>query len=282
VRRFDVGGAITVTSGLALLVYGISKAPDVGWASAQTILVLVASAALLITFVVIESRHPDPLMPLRIFGIRTVTGSNVVALMLGGVVFSNFFLLTLYVQQVLGYSALKSGITFLATAGTVVIVAGISQALVTRIGVKPVMVVGMALITGGMIWYSQIPVHGKYASDLLPGYLMVGVGMAFAFIPVSIAALAGVPARDAGLASGLLNTSQQIGGALGVAVAATVATTHAATLIKSGHPPAAAYTSGFALAFWVIAGVGVVGTLAALTLVRNDVPATGEAVAVAA
>jgi len=282
VRRFDIAGAVTVTSGLALLVYGISKAPDVGWGSAQTIVVLIASAVLLVSFVVIESRHPDPLMPLRIFKIRTLTGSNVVALMLGAVVFSNFFLLTLYVQEVLHYSALKSGITFLATAGTVVIVAGISQALVTKIGVKPVMVVGMALITGGMIWYTQIPVHGKYATNLLPGYLMVGIGMAFTFIPVSIAALAGVPARDAGLASGLLNTSQQIGGAIGVAVAATVATTHAATLLKSGHSVPDAYTSGFALAFWVIAGVAAVGTIAALTLVRNDVPATGEAVVAAA
>jgi MFS family permease len=159
----------------------------------------------------------------------------------------------------------------------VVIVAGISQALVTRIGPKPVMVAGMALITGGMLWYAQIPVHGSYASDLLPGYLMVGVGMAFAFIPVSIAALAGVEAREAGLASGLLNTSQQIGGAIGVAVAATVATTHATTLLKSGHSPPEAYTSGFALGFWVIAGVAAAGTLAALTLVRREeVPATAE------
>src|SRR3989441_278572 len=140
------------------------------------------------------------------------------------------------------------------------------------------MVVGMALITGGMLWYTQIPVHGSYASDLLPGYLMVGVGMAFAFIPVSIAALAGVEAREAGLASGLLNTSQQIGGAIGVAVAATVATTHATTLLTSGHSFKEAYTSGFSLAFWVIAGVAAVGVFAALALVRRDeVPAGAEA-----
>jgi EmrB/QacA subfamily drug resistance transporter len=281
-RRFDVGGAVTVTGGLALLVYAISKAPDVGWGSGRTIGELIVSAALIAAFLVIETRHADPLMPLRIFRIRTLTGANVVALMLGAVVFSNFFILTLYVQQVLGYSALKTGITFLATAGTVVVVAGLSQALVTRVGPKPVMVVGMALIAAGMFWYAQIPVNGKYATDLLPGYLMVGIGMAFAFIPVSIAALAGVANRDAGLASGLLNTSQQIGGAIGVAVAATVATTHATTLLKSGHTPAQAYTSGFALAFWVIAGVAVVGTLAALTLVRRDEVPAGEAAPVIA
>jgi EmrB/QacA subfamily drug resistance transporter len=277
VRRFDAAGAVTVTGGLALLVYAISKAPDYGWGSARTIGELIGSAALLVAFLVIEIRTPEPLMPLRIFRIRTLAGSNIVALLLGAVVFSNFFLLTLYVQQVLGYSALKTGITFLATAGTVVVVAGLSQALVTRVGPKPVMVAGMALITGGMLWYTQIPVHGSYASDLLPGYLMVGVGMAFAFIPVSIAALAGVEPREAGLASGLLNTSQQIGGAIGVAVAATVATTHAATLLKSGQSAPQALTSGFALGFWVIAGVAAAGTLAALTLVRREeAPATAE------
>ena len=277
VRRFDVAGAVTVTGGLALLVYAISKAPDYGWGSARTIGELIGSVALLVAFLVIEIRTPEPLMPLRIFRIRTLAGSNIVALLLGAVVFSNFFLLTLYVQQVLGYSALKTGITFLATAGTVVVVAGISQMLVTRVGPRPVMVAGMALITGGMLWYTQIPVHGSYASDLLPGYLMVGVGMAFAFIPVSIAALAGVEAREAGLASGLLNTSQQIGGAIGVAVAATVATTHASTLLKSGHSAPQALTSGFALGFWVIAGVAAAGTLAALTLVRREeAPATAE------
>jgi EmrB/QacA subfamily drug resistance transporter len=281
-RRFDIAGAVTVTAGLALLVYAISKAPGYGWGSGRTIGELVGAVALLVAFLVIEMRHPDPIMPLRIFRLRTLAGSNVVAFMLGAVVFSNFFLLTLYVQQVLGYSALKTGITFLATAGTVVIVAGISQALVTKLGPKPVMVAGMALITGGMLWYSQIPVHGHYASDLLPGYLMVGIGMAFAFIPVSIAALAGVEAREAGLASGLLNTSQQIGGAIGVAVAATVATTHATTLLRSGHTAAEAYTSGFSLGFWVIAGVAAAGTLAALTLVRREeVRARAEAPAAA-
>jgi EmrB/QacA subfamily drug resistance transporter len=268
-RGFDIGGAATITSSLALLVYAISKAPSVGWATGQTIGLLIASAVLLLAFVWIESRHDSPMMPFRIFRIRTVTGANVSGLLLGAVVYANFFLLTLYVQQVLGYSAIKTGLTFLATAGTVIPVAGVSQALVTRIGPRPVMTVGLALITVGMLWYTQIPTHGSFATALLPGYILVGVGMAFAFIPMSIAALAGVPPQDAGLASGLINTSQQIGGALGVAIAATVAFTHTSTLLASGHPPAEAATSGFALGFWVIAAVSAVSVVACFTLVRG-------------
>jgi len=205
-RGFDAGGAATITGSLALLVYGISKAPDVGWGSGRTIGFLVASAVLLAAFLAIESRHPAPMVPFSIFRTKTVTGANVAGLLLGAVVYSNFFLLTLYVQQVLHYSALKTGLTFLATAGTVIPVAGLSQALTTRFGPRPVMGVGLALITAGMIWYAQIPVHGKFASDLLPGYVLVGVGMAFAFIPMSIAALAGVKQHEAGLASGLIKT----------------------------------------------------------------------------
>jgi EmrB/QacA subfamily drug resistance transporter len=268
-RGFDAAGAATVTTSLALLVYAISKAPDVGWGSARTIGLLCAAAVLFAAFVAIELRVAAPMVPFRIFRVRTVTGANVVGLLLGAVVFSNFFLLTLYVQQVLGYSALKTGLTFLATAGTVIPVAGASQALVTRVGVRPVMAVGLALITGGMVWYTQIPVHGSFAADLLPGYLLVGVGMAFAFIPVSIAALAGVEAHEAGLASGLINTAQQIGGALGVAIASTVAFTHMKTLLAQHHDPLSAQTSGFALGFWVLAAFGAAAVLLALLLVRG-------------
>ena len=266
---FDFPGAAAITSSLALLVYGISKAPDVGWGSGRTIGFLLAAAALLAAFIVIERRTAAPMMPFRIFRIRAVTGANVCGFLLGAVVFSNFFLLTLYVQQVLGYSALKAGLTFLATAGTVIPVAGLSQALVTRLGVRPVLVFGLVLMTAGMLWYTQIPVHGHFATNLLPGYLMVGVGMAFSFIPVSIAALAGVAPQEAGLASGLINTSQQIGGALGVAIAATVAFTHMKTLLASGHDPATSLTSGFGVAFWVIAALGLVSVLAAAVLVRG-------------
>ncbi|MFL5959105.1 MAG: MFS transporter [Gaiellaceae bacterium] len=278
-RSFDAGGAITVTSGLALLVYAISKAPDVGWATGRTIGLLVGSAVLLLAFAAIELRHRHPLVPFRIFRTKTLAGANAAGFLLGAVIFANFFVLTLYVQQVLGYSALKTGLTFLATAGTVVPVAGIAQALVTRIGVRPVLTVGLALVAGAMFWYAQIPVNGSYASDLLPGYLMMGVGLAFSFIPVSIAALAGVEHHESGLASGLINTSQQIGGALGVAVASTVAFTHMRTLLASHHSPAQALTSGFALSFWVLGGVGVAAVLAAFLLVRSsEAPVEAEGV----
>jgi EmrB/QacA subfamily drug resistance transporter len=269
-RGFDAGGAITITASLALLVYGISKAPDVGWSDATTIGCLVAAAVLLAAFIVIERRQPAPMVPFRIFRTRTVTGANVVGVLLGAVVFANFFLLTLYVQQVLHYSALKTGLTFLATAGTVIPFAGLSQALVTRVGPRPVLAAGLALITGAMIWYTQIPVNGSFVSDLLPGYLMMGVGMAFAFIPMSIAALAGVEPQEAGLASGLINTSQQIGGALGVAIASTVAFTHMRTLLESGESAASAQVGGFALAFWVLAAFAAVAVAAALLLVRDQ------------
>jgi len=199
-----------------------------------------------------------------------VAGANVVGALLGAVIFANFFLLTLYVQNVLGYSALKTGVTFVATAGTAVVSAGVAQALTTKLGPKPVIAVGLALLTGGMVWYSQIPVHGKYASDLLPGYLMVGVGIAFAFVPVSIAALAGVVEREAGLASGLINTSQQIGGALGVAVASTVFTSHFKSAITAGDSVPVALTGGYSRAFWALAVFGVLAFVAALALIRRE------------
>jgi EmrB/QacA subfamily drug resistance transporter len=269
-RRYDALGAVLVSAGLALLVYTISRAPDVGWTTARTILLLVVSAALLVAFLVNERRVDDPLMPFQIFRVRTVAGANVVGAFLGAVIFANFCVLTRYVQGVLHYSALKTGVTFVATAGTAVLAAGAAQALTTRVGPKPVIAVGLALLTGGMIWYAQIPVHGSYASDLLPGYLMVGVGIAFAFVPVSIAALAGVVEREAGLASGLINTSQQIGGAVGVAVASTVFTTHFNSLIADHKAVPVALTGGYAWAFWALAVFAVLAFIAALTLIKPE------------
>ena len=217
-------------------------------------------------------------MPLSIFRIRTLAGANVVGALLGASIFADFFLLTLYVQNVLHYSALKTGITFLATAGTVVLVAGLAQYLSTRIGPKPVMVAGLALNTGALIWYAQIPVDGTYVHNLLGGYVMFGFGLSFAFIPVSIAALAGVGPREAGLASGLLNTAQQVGGAIGVAIASSVAVSHATHLLQTGDSKAAALTGGYALAFWVIAGISAAGVIAALTLVKNEIPTEAQPV----
>jgi EmrB/QacA subfamily drug resistance transporter len=264
----DVGGAITVTGGLALLVYAVSNAPSHGWSSSWTISRLAIAAALLIAFLVIESRAKDPLMPFRIFRVSTVAGANVAGLLLGVVVFANFFILTLYVQNVLGWSALKTGITFVATAGTAILWAGVAQALVTRVGAKTVMAVGFVAMIAGLLWYTQIPVHASYWSDLLPGYLLVGFALPFCFIPVSIAALAGVEPHEAGLASGLINTAQQIGGAIGVAVTSSVSITHFNHLVKTGHSVPAAFTEGSQWAFWVTVGVAIVGLIATLVLVR--------------
>src|SRR5581483_3108678 len=200
--RADWAGAVTVTAGLALLVYAVSNAPSHGWGTAWTLGRLALAAVLLVAFLVIESRVEDPLMPFRIFRVKTVAGANVSSLFLGGVTFANFFVLTLYVQQVLGWSALKTGLTFLATAGTAVLWAGVAQALTTKIGAKVVMSIGFVSMIAGMVWYTQIPVHASFWSDLLPGYLLVGFALPFTVIAVSIAALAGVEAHEAGLASG--------------------------------------------------------------------------------
>jgi EmrB/QacA subfamily drug resistance transporter len=270
-RRFDAAGAITVTGGLALLVYAISKAPDVGWATARTILLLVAAAAVLASFVVVELRSRAPLMPFSIFRIRALTAANVVGFLLGAVVYANFFVLTLYVQQVLGWSALKTGLTFLATAGTTVIWAGVSQALVTRVGPRRIMASGLVILALALYWYTRIPVDGHYWPDLLPAYLVFALGMAFTFIPVSIAALAGVANEQAGLASGLMNTSQQIGGAVGVALAATIFTSYA----RPRHLTTGAFTTGYQHAFWALVALSLVGALAAAILLRGERLPTG-------
>jgi EmrB/QacA subfamily drug resistance transporter len=278
-RHYDALGAVLVSSGLALLVYAISEAPKVGWGTARTILVLIGAVALLIAFLVNERRVHDPLMPFQIFRVRTVAGANAVGFLLGAVIFANFFLLTLYVQDVLGYSPIRTGLTFLATAGTAVLAAGAAQALTTRFGAKPIIIIGLALLTGAMVWYAQVPEHGHFLSDLLPGYLMVGVGIAFAFVPVSIAALAGVQEREAGLASGLINTSQQIGGAIGTAVASTVFASHLKSLAGAARPTLADLAHAYGYAFWPLALFGAAGIVAAITLIRRDEMAEAPATA---
>ena len=278
----DVGGAITITAGLALLVYGVSQAPQDGWTSGSTLVRLIVAALLLIAFLVIESRVADPLMPFRIFRVRTVAGANVAGLLLGAVVFANFFLLTLYVQQVLHWSALKTGLTFIATAGTAIVWAGLAQALVTKVSAKAVMAAGFVAMIIGLVWYTQIPVDASYWPDLLPGYLLVGFALPFTFIPVSIAALAGVEQHEAGLASGLINTAQQVGGAIGVAVTSSVLLTHSNHLLKQGEQFPAAFTSGAQWAFWVTVVIAAVGLVATLVLIRDEELATVEEAAVAA
>jgi EmrB/QacA subfamily drug resistance transporter len=268
-RRYDPFGAVTVTGGLSLLVYAVSTAPQVGWGTARTVSLLAVSVVLLAAFVVIETRLETPLLPLRIFRLKTLAGANAVSLLLGGSFFAFIFIGTLYMQQVLGYSALKAGLAWLAASLTSVAFAGLSQALVTRGSAKLVMAVGMAMIGGGILWATQVPVHGTFWGSLAGPFIVVGVGTAFAFIPVSIAALAGVGESEAGLASGLLNTTQQLGGAIGVAVASTIAATHATTLLHQGAAPAAALTSGFQWAFWACGAIGLAAVPVTYLLVRR-------------
>jgi MFS family permease len=226
--------------------------------------------ALLIAFLVIETRVEAPLMPLSIFRLKTLAGANAVGLLLGGSFFAYIFVGTLYMQQVLGYSALRTGLTWLATSLTSVAFAGLSQALVTRGSAKLVMAIGMALIGAGLLWTTQAPVHGHFWSSLAGPFVITGIGTAFSFIPVSIAGLAGVGSHEAGLASGLLNTSQQLGGALGVAIASTVAASHFKTLSHAGSAHAAALTGGFQWAFWVCGAIALLAVPVTFLLIRRD------------
>jgi EmrB/QacA subfamily drug resistance transporter len=276
-RHFDSFGAVTVTASLMLLVFGLTQANRVGWGSAQTIGVFIGSAVLMALFLANETRSQSPLVPLGIFRRRTLSGANLVGFGLGTMIFGMFFLLSLYMQQVLGYSALKTGFGYLAVALTVVFAAAISQAFVTRLGVKPVLVIGMALLGAGLVYFTQVSVGGSYLGDLLPGFLIIGVGMGFSFVPISIAALAGVQGPEAGLASGLINTSQQIGGALGLALLTTVATTHTSSALDSGTPRPEALAQGFSLGFWVAAGFALVALVTTLVVLRQeDLPAVGS------
>src|SRR5262245_11619146 len=250
--------------------------------SCRTTFLLVHAGALLAFFLVCEWREKEPLMPLGIFKIRLVAAANAVGFLLAGGMYGTFLLLTLYMQQVLHLSVLQTGVAFLATAGTAVVMAGPAQALTTRLGAKPVMVTGMALLVAGSLWYTQISADGSYFVDLFPGFLAVGIGIPFAFIPVTIAALAGVTHEKAGLASGLINTSQQVGGALGTAVLSTVFVTHSRTLLAERTPPDQALTQGFVWGFWVAVGIWTAGLLAAIFLVRREEVAQTEAVEIPA
>jgi EmrB/QacA subfamily drug resistance transporter len=269
-RRYDPLGAVTVTGGLLLLVYALTKAPQDGWGSAHTVSLLAAAAVALLAFLFIETRVEQPLLPLRIFRLRTLAGANAVGFLLGGSFFSFIFVGTLYMQQVLGYSAIQTGLAWLAASITSVALAGLSQALVTRVSAKHVMALGMGLIGGGILWATAAPVHGRFWADLAGPFFVAGAGTAFAFIPVSIAGLAGIAEHEAGLASGLLNTSQQIGGAIGVAIASTVAATHAKSLAHAGTSTPAALTGGFQWALWVCGTIGLAAIPITYLLIRRD------------
>jgi EmrB/QacA subfamily drug resistance transporter len=272
-RHFDSAGAASITGGLMVLVYAMTRATQHGWATAETIGLLVAATVLIVGFVVIELRSKAPLLPMRIFRLRSLTAANVSGLLLGGAIFAQFFLLTLYMQQVLHYSALKTGVAYIALTLTIIAFSGVAQALVTRLGVRRVLTTGMAVSAVGLVLYAQLPVDGHYFWNLFPAFLLSGVGLALAFVPMSIGALTGVTAADAGVASGLINTSQQIGGAIGVAVATTIATTLTANYVDV-HPGTnalggGALTHGFQAAFYVLAGIAVFGAIVAAVFTES-------------
>ncbi|HWE32038.1 MAG TPA: MFS transporter [Solirubrobacteraceae bacterium] len=281
-RRFDFAGAATVTGGLSLLVYALVDAQKAGWGSFQTIGLISLAVALLAAFAVIEQRSKAPLAPFRIFRLPTVTGANVTGLLIGASLFSMFFFISLYMQQVLGYSAIHAGLSYLPLAISIIFAAGIASQLVTRVGFKPVLLAGLAFVAVGLVWFSQVAVHGAYASDILGPSLLAGIGLGLSFVPVTIAAVAGVQDRDAGLASGLINTSQQVGGALGLAVLASIADSHTSSLLSSGHGPLRyALTQGFHYAFLTGAGFALLGFALCLILIRTrDSRAHVEAAAV--
>ena len=283
VKTFDALGAVLVTGGLSLLVLAITQGHGWGWDSARTIGVFAASAALLLGFVAWENRVAEPLMRFGILRTKTVLGANVAGFILGTALFSMFLMLTLYMQQVLGYSAMKTGVAYLAVAGTSIIWANVAAALVNRVGVRPLIAGGMGLLAVGMLLFTQIPVDGTYVANLLPGFLIIALGMALCFVPISIAALAGVSRAEAGIASGLINTSQQIGGAVGIALLSTVAITRTENEFAAGTARPEALTSGFQLAFWVGAAIAIVGVVAALVLIRQEeIAHAGEAAPVPA
>src|SRR5256714_12464948 len=246
-RHFDIAGAVSVTAGLSILVYALVDAAHAGGGSFQTVGLLGLAIALLAAFVVIELRAAAPLMPFRIFRLRTVTGANVAGLLIGASLFSMFFFISLYMQQVLGYGPLKAGVSYLPLAGTIIISSGIASQLVTRLGVKPVLLSGFVFIAAGLIWFGQVSWNGGFAADILGPSLLAAVGLGFAFVSVTIAAVGGVAEREAGLASGLINTSEQIGGGVGPAGVATIAnspTTHVLGTSPWPHPPQQALNHG--------------------------------------
>jgi MFS family permease len=261
-RSYDPAGALSITGALVLLVYAVVEAPDAGWADAQTLLLFAGSVALLGAFAVIESRHRAPLMPLRFLRSRTRVGANLAMLVAGALVWGMTFTLTLYGQQVLGYSALKFGLGTAVFAAMVPVGSIVGQAVVLRVGFRPVAAVGLLLMGAASLALTQVSVGGNYLDDMLLGLLIFGPGLGATFVSATVAALAGVAEHESGLASGLSNTAFQIGAALGVAIASTVAVSRSEDYLvaNEGANPLIALNEGFQSAFLVcvvLAGIGL-------------------------
>ncbi|HEY2771777.1 MAG TPA: MFS transporter [Solirubrobacteraceae bacterium] len=278
-KSFDIPGAVTVTAGLALLVYAVVDAVNIGWGSTATILRLAGAALLLLAFVAIELRASEPLMPFSIFRLRTLRGANIVGLLIGMSLFSMFFFISLYLQNVMGYSPIKTGLAYLPLSVGIILSAGLASQLVTRFGFKPPLIAGLLLIAAGLLWFSRVPAtHGDYLKDVLGPSILAAVGLGFSFVPVTIAAVTGTRPHEAGLASGLINTSQQVGGALGLAILATVANSRTQSLLHAGIHGSAALAKGFDRAFLIGAGFAIAGAiLAAVLIASRDSRAHAEA-----
>ncbi len=269
-RHFDAAGAVSVTAGLSVLAYAVLDASSAGWGSAKIVSLLAVAVALIAVFVVIELRSHSPLIPFRIFRLRTLTGANVVGILLGASLFSMFYFISLYMQQVLGYSPIHAGLSYLPLAVTIIVAAGVGGQLVTRFGFKPILAAGMAFVAVGLLWFSQVSTGGGFLTDILGPSVLAAIGLGFGFVTSTIAAVSGVEGREQGVASGLINTSQQVGGALGLAVLSTIATTRTHHAMASGTTSLAhALNDGFQSAFIGGAVIAALGFAAALLLIRT-------------
>jgi MFS family permease len=269
-RHYDVAGAVSITAGLSLLAYALLDANSAGWGSTKIVGLLALAVALIGAFVVIELRSKAPLVPFRIFRLRTLTGANVVGLLLGASLFSMFFYISLYMQQVLGYSPIHAGLSYLPLALTIIVAAGLGGQLATRFGFKPILAAGMLLVALGLVWFSRVSVNGGFVSDILGPSLLAALGLGMGFVTGTIAAVSGVDEHEQGLASGLINTSQQIGGALGLAVLSTIATSRTDHVLATGASSLpGALTEGFQSAFLGGAVIAALGFVATLVLIHS-------------
>jgi EmrB/QacA subfamily drug resistance transporter len=272
-RHFDFLGAATVTSGLMLLVYALTRGTNHGWSTPETLSLLGAAIALIGAFIVVELRSPWPLLPLRIFRSQTVATANAAMLILGAVTFSEFFLLALYLQDVLRYSAIQSGAAFSAFAGAVVVVSNLAQLVVARFGVRITLTAGLLMSAASVAYLTRLPVDGRYFTDMFPAFVLGGAGLGLAFVPVTIASLAGVSRAEAGIASGLVNTSRQIGGAIGIAAATAIA---ASSSSHFGGAPVGSVESldhGYRTTLYALTALLILGAAITGALLRTPAPA---------
>ena len=263
---YDVEGAATITLGTMAVVFTLIKANDWGWSSGRTLAGFALSVALLVAFVLIEHRHKNPLVPLRIFSNRNLAASDATVLLIVAALFAMFFFCTLYLQQVLGYSALKTGLAYLPLSAALIGSSGVASRVADSFGPKPVLVGGMLVAAVGFMLCTRLDAHGDYASQVLPAMIVIGIGFGMSFVPATIAATSGVAPEDSGLASGLLNTTQQVGGSLGLAVLSAVSTSRTTSALDDGSTLPAALTHGFTEAFTVSAVLCAAAAVMAIVL----------------